>query len=47
VQPPARAIVFSSSRGGSDFGTPTAESGARGFISKAELSGYAVRALVG
>jgi hypothetical protein len=47
VKPPDRPIVFTSSRDGSDFGTPTAESGARGFISKAELSGYAVRALVG
>jgi DNA-binding NarL/FixJ family response regulator len=43
----ASAIVFTSSRDASDFGTAIAESGARGFIAKAELSGDAVRALVG
>ncbi|TML88683.1 MAG: response regulator [Actinobacteria bacterium] len=41
------AIVFTSSRDGSDFGPLIAESGARGFIPKPELSGSAVRALVG
>jgi DNA-binding NarL/FixJ family response regulator len=43
----ASAIVFASSRDSSDFGALIAESGARGFIAKAELSGEAVRALVG
>ena len=41
------AIVFTSSRDGSDFGPLIAESGACGFIPKPELSGSAVRALVG
>jgi DNA-binding NarL/FixJ family response regulator len=41
------AIVFTSSRDSSDFGTAIAESGAHGFIAKAEISGDAVRALVG
>ena len=40
------AIVFTSSRDGSDFGPLIADSGARGFIAKPELSGDAVRALV-
>ena len=43
----ASAIVFTSSRDSSDYGALIAESGARGFIPKAELSGDAVRALVG
>src|SRR5438132_7500167 len=41
------AIVFTSSRDGVDFGPLIAESGARGFIAKAELTGDAVRELVG
>jgi DNA-binding response OmpR family regulator len=41
------AIVFTSSRDGADFGPLIAESGARGFIAKPDLSGSAVRALVG
>ena len=40
------AIVFTSSRDGSDFGPLIAEAGGSGFIQKAELSGDAVRALV-
>ena len=43
----ASAIVLTSSRDSSDFGTAITESGARGFVAKAELSGDAVRALVG
>jgi len=39
-------IVFTSSRDGADFGPLIAESGGRGFIAKAELTGDAVRALV-
>jgi DNA-binding NarL/FixJ family response regulator len=41
------AIVFTSSRESADFGPLIEESGARGFISKADLSGDALRALVG
>ncbi|MGA8488472.1 MAG: response regulator transcription factor [Gaiella sp.] len=40
------AIVLASSREGSDFGSLVAESGARGFVTKAELTGDAIRALV-
>jgi DNA-binding NarL/FixJ family response regulator len=40
------AIVLASSRDGTDFGSLVAESGARGFVSKAELTGNAIRALV-
>src|SRR6185295_15861384 len=40
------AIVFTSSRDASDFGPLLAESGARGFLAKADLSGEALRALV-
>jgi DNA-binding NarL/FixJ family response regulator len=40
------AIVLASSRDGSDFGSLVAESGARGFLTKADLSGDAIRALV-
>lgn len=40
------AIVLASSREGSDYGALIADSGARGFIDKAELSGEAVRALI-
>jgi DNA-binding NarL/FixJ family response regulator len=40
------AIVLTSSREDSDFGPLIADSGARGFVSKPELSGDAVRALI-
>jgi DNA-binding NarL/FixJ family response regulator len=39
-------IVLTSSRDGSDFGPLVAESGARGFVPKAELSGAAIAALL-
>jgi DNA-binding NarL/FixJ family response regulator len=39
-------IVLASSRDGSDFGSRVAESGARGFVTKAELTGDAIRALL-
>jgi CheY-like chemotaxis protein len=39
----APAIVITSSRDASDFGRLIAESGARGFIPKAELSGPTLR----
>jgi DNA-binding NarL/FixJ family response regulator len=41
------AVVLVSSRDGSDFGSLVGRSGAKGFIPKAELSGAALRALVG
>ena len=41
------AIVFTSSRDGSDFGPLVARSGARGFIPKAELSRARISALLG
>ena len=41
------AVVLVSSRDGSDFGSLIGRSGAKGFIAKAELSGAALRALVG
>jgi len=40
------AIVLASSGDGADFGSLVADSGARGFIAKADLTGDAVRALV-
>jgi DNA-binding NarL/FixJ family response regulator len=40
-------VVLTSSRDGRDFGTLIAESGARGFIPKTELSGASLAALVG
>ena len=40
------AIVLASSRESTDFGSLVAESGARGFVSKPDLTGEAVRALV-
>ena len=40
------AIVLASSRDGTDFGSLVAESGARGFLTKADLTGDAIRALV-
>jgi DNA-binding NarL/FixJ family response regulator len=42
----APAVVLISSRDGSDFGPLVGRSGARGFVSKAELSGAALRALL-
>jgi DNA-binding NarL/FixJ family response regulator len=39
-------VVITSSRDESDFGSLIADSGASGFIAKAELSGEALRALV-
>ena len=42
----APAVVLISSRDGSDFGHLVRDSGARGFIPKAELSGDAIAALV-
>jgi DNA-binding NarL/FixJ family response regulator len=40
------AVVLTSSRDASDYGTLIAESGARGFIPKGELTGAAVQALL-
>jgi DNA-binding NarL/FixJ family response regulator len=40
------AIVITSSRDASDFGSLVAESGARGFIPKGELSGAALASLI-
>ena len=40
------AVVLVSSRDGTDFGPLVARSGAKGFISKSELSGAALRALL-
>jgi DNA-binding NarL/FixJ family response regulator len=40
------AIVLTSSRDACDFGTLVAESGARGFVPKGELSGAAITALI-
>ncbi len=40
------AVVLTSSRDGSDFGWLVAESGARGFVPKAELSGEGIAALL-
>ena len=42
----APAVVLTSSRDSSDFGPLVAGSGARGFISKGELSGAAIAALL-
>jgi DNA-binding NarL/FixJ family response regulator len=44
---PAPLVVLTSSRDARDFGSLIAESGARGFIPKAELSGEAIAALIG
>jgi DNA-binding NarL/FixJ family response regulator len=41
------AVVLTSSRDGSDFGPLVAQSGARGFIPKGELSGAALKAVLG
>ncbi|HEX5610690.1 MAG TPA: response regulator transcription factor [Solirubrobacterales bacterium] len=43
----ASEIVLTSSRDGADFGDAVAESPARGFIPKAELSGRALTELTG
>jgi DNA-binding NarL/FixJ family response regulator len=43
----APAIVLTSSRDGSEYGDAVAESPARGFIAKSELSGASLRELVG
>ena len=40
-------IVLASSRDLADFGSLVADSGARGFVTKAELTGDAIRALLG
>ncbi len=40
------AVVLCSSRDGSDFGPLVSQSGARGFIAKAELSGAALKAVL-
>jgi two-component system response regulator EvgA len=42
----APAVVLVSSRDACDYGSLIAASGARGFIAKAELSGYAVSSLL-
>jgi DNA-binding NarL/FixJ family response regulator len=41
------AVVLVSSRDGADYGSLVAESGARGFVAKAELSGRALERLLG
>jgi DNA-binding NarL/FixJ family response regulator len=43
----APAVVLTSSRDASDFGPLVAESGAKGFVPKAELSGGALATLIG
>jgi DNA-binding NarL/FixJ family response regulator len=43
----APAVVLVSSRDASDYGDLISTSGARGFVPKGELSGVAVRALIG
>lgn len=43
----AATIVLTSSRDSSEFGSLVAESGARGFVPKAELSGAVLAALLG
>jgi DNA-binding NarL/FixJ family response regulator len=45
ASPPA--VVLVSSREGSDYGPRIADSGARGFVAKAELSGASLRELIG
>jgi DNA-binding NarL/FixJ family response regulator len=42
----APAVVMTSSRDACDYGTLAADSGARGFVAKAELSGEALEALL-
>src|SRR5262245_47445002 len=41
------AIVLTSSRDAGEFGSLVAQSGARGFVDKADLTGDALRAIVG
>ena len=41
------AVILTSSRDGSDFGSLVGKSGARGFVPKAELSGAGLTALLG
>jgi DNA-binding NarL/FixJ family response regulator len=41
------AIVLTSSRDSSEYGSLVADSAARGFVSKAELSGPAIELLIG
>ena len=41
------AIVLTSSRDGSDFGPLVEQSGARGFIAKGDLTGDALKELIG
>jgi DNA-binding NarL/FixJ family response regulator len=43
----AAKIVLTSSRDAGDYGTRVAESGARGFVPKGELSGAAIELLLG
>ncbi len=43
----APAVILTSSRDSSDFGTAVTRSGARGFISKADLSGASLAELLG
>jgi CheY-like chemotaxis protein len=43
---PPPAVVLTSSRDAADFGPLVAESGARGFVPKGELSGAAIQALL-
>jgi DNA-binding NarL/FixJ family response regulator len=45
--PSAPAVVLVSSRSRADYGTRVTDSAARGFIAKAELSGDALRRLLG
>jgi DNA-binding NarL/FixJ family response regulator len=44
---PGPAVVLVSSRSRTDYGTRVADSAARGFIAKAELSGDALRRVLG
>jgi len=46
AQPDAPAIVMTSSRDGEDFGPLVEQSGARGFIHKADLSAPAISAVL-
>lgn len=43
---PVPAVVLTSSRDAADFGPLVAQSGARGFVPKGELSGAAIQALL-
>jgi DNA-binding NarL/FixJ family response regulator len=47
AHPPAPAVVLVSSRARSDYGPRAARTVARGFIAKAELSGDALRRILG